>query len=60
MSGRVLPCSPQEIASLFLFEKLSPEQLGRLCAEALRADERAFEMHAQHPRAAARALGDLA
>ncbi|MEU3461271.1 ATP-binding protein [Streptomyces sp. NPDC006733] len=33
MSGRVLPCSPQEIASLFLFEKLSPEQLGRLCAE---------------------------
>ncbi|MEU9006401.1 cyclic nucleotide-binding domain-containing protein, partial [Streptomyces sp. NPDC048551] len=33
MSGQVMPCSPQEIASLFLFEKLSPEQLGRLCAE---------------------------
>ncbi|MEV7831641.1 ATP-binding protein [Streptomyces subrutilus] len=33
MSGRVMPCSPQEIASLFLFEELSPEQLGRLCAE---------------------------
>ncbi|MET9651163.1 ATP-binding protein [Streptomyces sp. JL2001] len=33
MSGRVLPCDPQEIATLFLFEKLSPEQLGRLCAE---------------------------
>ncbi|WP_443059407.1 ATP-binding protein [Streptomyces sp. NBC_00435] len=28
-----MPCAPQEIASLFLFEKLSPEQLGRLCAE---------------------------
>ncbi|MEU9161835.1 ATP-binding protein [Streptomyces sp. NPDC048424] len=33
MSGQAMPCSPQEIASLFLFEKLSPEQLGRLCAE---------------------------
>ncbi|MCZ0208409.1 ATP-binding protein [Streptomyces sp. UMAF16] len=33
MSGRVLPCSPREIGALFLFEKLSPEQLGRLCAE---------------------------
>ncbi|WP_411103226.1 ATP-binding protein [Streptomyces sp. cmx-4-9] len=33
MSGQVLPCSPHEIASLFLFEKLSPEQLGRLCRE---------------------------
>ncbi|WP_030602705.1 ATP-binding protein [Streptomyces achromogenes] len=32
MSGRVLPCSPREIGALFLFEKLSPEQLGRLCA----------------------------
>ncbi|MFF9671878.1 ATP-binding protein [Streptomyces eurythermus] len=32
MSGRALPCSPGEIGSLFLFEKLSPEQLGRLCA----------------------------
>jgi signal transduction histidine kinase len=28
-----MPCSPGEIGSLFLFEKLSPEQLGRLCAE---------------------------
>ncbi|WP_329213443.1 ATP-binding protein [Streptomyces sp. NBC_01485] len=33
MSGRGLPCSPAEISSLFLFEKLSPEQLGRLCGE---------------------------
>ncbi|MFJ7070225.1 ATP-binding protein [Streptomyces sp. NPDC101115] len=28
-----MPCDPHEIGSLFLFEKLSPEQLGRLCAE---------------------------
>ncbi|MFE4257869.1 ATP-binding protein [Streptomyces sp. NPDC056883] len=28
-----MPCSPEEIGSLFLFEKLTPEQLGRLCAE---------------------------
>ncbi|MFD3701454.1 ATP-binding protein [Streptomyces sp. NPDC058646] len=33
MSGQVMPCSPQEIASLFLFEKLTPGQLGRLCSE---------------------------
>ncbi|MFF7367000.1 ATP-binding protein [Streptomyces tricolor] len=33
MSGRIVACSPQEIGSLFLFEKLSPEQLGRLCAQ---------------------------
>ncbi|HEY8985939.1 MAG TPA: ATP-binding protein [Streptomyces sp.] len=32
MSGVVLPCDPGEIGSLFLFEKLEPEQLGRLCA----------------------------
>ncbi|MGV9348625.1 ATP-binding protein [Streptomyces spiralis] len=32
MSGQPVPCSPREIGSLFLFEKLSPEQLGRLCA----------------------------
>ncbi|MFF8999961.1 ATP-binding protein [Streptomyces achromogenes] len=32
MSGRALPCSPREIGALFLFEELSPEQLGRLCA----------------------------
>jgi signal transduction histidine kinase len=28
-----MPCSPAEIGALFLFEKLTPEQLGRLCAE---------------------------
>ncbi|MFB8181404.1 ATP-binding protein [Streptomyces sp. NPDC055966] len=33
MSGRIMPCSPKEISSLFLFEKLSPEQLGRLCSD---------------------------
>ncbi|MER5726861.1 ATP-binding protein [Streptomyces sp. NPDC002138] len=33
MSGQVMPCGPQEIASLFLFEKLTPEQLGQLCRE---------------------------
>ncbi|MEV7068169.1 ATP-binding protein [Streptomyces collinus] len=33
MSGRTAPCDPQEIGALFLFEKLTPEQLGRLCAE---------------------------
>ncbi|MFI5980063.1 ATP-binding protein [Streptomyces sp. NPDC051555] len=33
MSGQVMPCAPDEISSLFLFEKLTPEQLGRLCAE---------------------------
>ncbi|GAA3245276.1 hypothetical protein GCM10020256_71980 [Streptomyces thermocoprophilus] len=33
MSGRTMPCSPAEIGSLFLFEKLTPEQLGRLCGE---------------------------
>ncbi|OIJ93946.1 ATP-binding protein [Streptomyces monashensis] len=33
MSGRIMPCSPKEISSLFLFEKLSPEQLGRLCRD---------------------------
>ncbi|WP_037853881.1 ATP-binding protein [Streptomyces sp. NRRL S-340] len=33
MSGRVMPCSPREIGSLFLFEKLSDEQLGRLCSD---------------------------
>ncbi|MFJ4645152.1 ATP-binding protein [Streptomyces bobili] len=33
MSGRPVPCEPAEISTLFLFEKLSPEQLGRLCAE---------------------------
>jgi signal transduction histidine kinase len=33
MSGQRMPCSPKEIAALFLFEKLTSEQLGRLCAE---------------------------
>ncbi|MEU0729617.1 ATP-binding protein [Streptomyces sp. NPDC006140] len=33
MSAQAVPCSPQEIGSLFLFDKLTPEQLGRLCAE---------------------------
>ncbi|MFH9429174.1 ATP-binding protein [Streptomyces sp. NPDC017615] len=33
MSGRPVPCSPGEIGSLFLFERLTPEQLGRLCRE---------------------------
>ncbi|MFJ4690665.1 ATP-binding protein [Streptomyces sp. NPDC088766] len=28
-----MPCDTAEISTLFLFEKLSPEQLGRLCAE---------------------------
>ncbi|WP_460073130.1 ATP-binding protein [Streptomyces sp. YKOK-I1] len=28
-----MPCSPAEIGSLFLFEKLTPDQLGRLCAQ---------------------------
>ncbi|MGX1566340.1 ATP-binding protein [Streptomyces sp. NPDC055506] len=33
MSGQSMPCNPQEIGALFLFEKLTPEQLGRLCGE---------------------------
>jgi signal transduction histidine kinase len=33
MSGQLMPCSPREVSSLFLFEKLNPEQLGRLCSE---------------------------
>jgi signal transduction histidine kinase len=33
VSGRLMPCSAGEISSLFLFEKLSAEQLGRLCSE---------------------------
>ncbi|MEU3368062.1 ATP-binding protein [Streptomyces pseudogriseolus] len=31
MSARQAECLPDEIGSLFLFEKLTPEQLGRLC-----------------------------
>ncbi|MEU0074982.1 ATP-binding protein [Streptomyces sp. NPDC006332] len=33
MSGQPMPCNPREVGSLFLFEKLSSEQLGQLCAE---------------------------
>ncbi|MFF5408414.1 ATP-binding protein [Streptomyces misionensis] len=33
MSRQPLPCRIKEIGQLFLFEKLTPEQLGRLCAE---------------------------
>ncbi|KUL45749.1 ATP-binding protein [Streptomyces regalis] len=33
MSGQPMPCDPGEIGALFLFEKLTPEQLGRLCSE---------------------------
>ncbi|MFC5218519.1 ATP-binding protein [Streptomyces coerulescens] len=33
MSGQSMTCEPAEIGSLFLFEKLTPEQLGRLCSE---------------------------
>ncbi|MES5823389.1 ATP-binding protein [Streptomyces sp. RG80] len=33
MSGRLMPCSAAEISSLFLFEKLNSDQLGRLCSE---------------------------
>ncbi|WP_369154606.1 ATP-binding protein [Streptomyces sp. R02] len=31
MSAQQVECLPDEIGSLFLFEKLTPEQLGRLC-----------------------------
>ncbi|MDC7341024.1 ATP-binding protein [Streptomyces lydicus] len=33
MNGRPMPCSQEELGSLFLFEKLSPDQLGLLCRE---------------------------
>lgn len=33
MSGRPMPCDIKELGTLFLFEKLDAEQLGRLCAE---------------------------
>lgn len=32
MSAQPMECLPEEIGSLFLFEKLTPGQLGRLCA----------------------------
>ncbi|MFF1397476.1 ATP-binding protein [Streptomyces sp. NPDC058287] len=33
MNGRRVPCSREELGSLFLFEKLDPDQLDRLCRE---------------------------
>ncbi|MFD3373058.1 MULTISPECIES: ATP-binding protein [unclassified Streptomyces] len=33
MSGQPMPCDAAELSTLFLFEKLDPEQLGRLCSE---------------------------
>ncbi|MEV8098643.1 ATP-binding protein [Kitasatospora sp. NPDC085879] len=33
MTAAPLPCDPHELSSLFLFEKLAPEQLDRLCRE---------------------------
>ncbi|WP_369251646.1 ATP-binding protein [Streptomyces sp. R41] len=33
MSGQPMPCSPAELSTLFLFEKLDADQLGRLCRE---------------------------
>ncbi|MBA2945842.1 ATP-binding protein [Streptomyces himalayensis] len=33
MNGQPLPCSQEELGSLFLFEKLAPDQLARLCRE---------------------------
>ncbi len=33
MSSHLMPCHTQEIRKLFLFERLAPEQLDRLCAD---------------------------
>lgn len=33
MSGRLMPCDMAELSTLFLFEKLDADQLGRLCRE---------------------------
>ncbi|MFJ9850149.1 ATP-binding protein [Streptomyces sp. NPDC101150] len=33
MNGRPMPCSQQELGTLFLFEKLAPDQLSLLCRE---------------------------
>lgn len=33
MNSRPMPCSREELASLFLFEKFAPDQLDRLCRE---------------------------
>ncbi|MFD3309783.1 ATP-binding protein [Streptomyces sp. NPDC058694] len=33
MSGQPMPCDAAELSTLFLFEKLDPDQLGRLCSE---------------------------
>ncbi|MEV6567977.1 ATP-binding protein [Streptomyces kronopolitis] len=33
MNSRPMPCSQEELSSLFLFEKLAPDQIARLCRE---------------------------
>ncbi|MFB7667651.1 ATP-binding protein [Kitasatospora sp. NPDC056138] len=33
MNGRPVPCSRQEIGTLFLFEELAPDQIARLCRD---------------------------
>ncbi|MFE3548340.1 ATP-binding protein [Streptomyces kronopolitis] len=33
MNSRPMPCSQEELGSLFLFEKLAPDQIDRLCRE---------------------------
>ncbi|WP_406480614.1 hypothetical protein [Streptomyces platensis] len=33
MNSRPMPCSQQELGSLFLFEELAPDQLALLCRE---------------------------
>ncbi|MCL6299255.1 ATP-binding protein [Streptomyces kronopolitis] len=33
MNSRPMPCSQEELGSLFLFEKLAPDQIDRLCHE---------------------------
>ncbi|MFI9275492.1 ATP-binding protein [Kitasatospora sp. NPDC052896] len=33
MNGRPMPCRQQEIGTLFLFEKLAPDQIARLCRD---------------------------
>ncbi|MDH6127291.1 ATP-binding protein [Kitasatospora sp. GP82] len=33
MNGQPMPCSQEEIGTLFLFEKLAPDQIARLCRD---------------------------
>ncbi|MCQ4083697.1 ATP-binding protein [Streptomyces sp. RB6PN25] len=33
MTGQPMPCSRKELSSLFLFEKLAPDQIARLCGD---------------------------